>query len=204
MSLFAKRRKTDAIVIHCSATPAGVFFNARNIDVWHRERGWAGNGYHYVILLDGTVEIGRPEDTVGAHVGGHNSTTIGICYIGGIDANDKRKARDTRTPEQIVAMTVLIEGLLKRYPNAKVTGHRDFPGVAKACPCFDAAKWWNEVQTTWQPVTQKDKLVGYIVGPGDTLFAIATRFNTTVATLATLNALDSTNIQVGQVINLPH
>ena len=44
----------------------------------------------------------------------------------------------------------------------------------------------------------------YIVQPGDTLFAVATRFNTTVATLAQLNGIVNANrIFIGQTLALP-
>ena len=43
-------RKIDSIIVHCSATKAGQDFTAADIDRWHRERGFNGIGYHYVIL----------------------------------------------------------------------------------------------------------------------------------------------------------
>ena len=133
-------RQIDYIVIHCSATVKGKNFKAADIDRWHRQRGFNKIGYHYVIDLDGTVEVGRPEDEVGAHVQGHNSRSIGICYIGGLD-NDL-KPLDTRTPEQKAALKKLVMDLLSRYPNAKVVGHYYFS--KKACPCFDVEDWMKK------------------------------------------------------------
>ena len=129
-------RRIDAIVIHCSATPEGKNFRARDIDAWHRQRGFKKIGYHYVIDLDGTIEKGRDESEVGAHVAGYNSHTIGICYIGGL-AKDGKTPKDTRTIQQKESMMRLIMQLLCKYPNADIKGHRDFPKVAKACPSFD-------------------------------------------------------------------
>ena len=77
-------------------------------------------------------------------VKGHNHDSIHISYIGGID--DKGKPKDNRTKEQRKAMAELVNRLAKQFPDAKVLGHRDFPNVAKACPCFDAKKWWEEVK----------------------------------------------------------
>lgn len=138
-------RKIDKLVIHCSATPAGREFTVADITAWHRERGFSTIGYHYVIHLDGRVSLGRPEKQVGAHVAGHNARSIGICYIGGVDANRSTLARDTRTPEQRRAMADLLLDLTKRFPGAEVLGHRDFPKVAKACPSFDVKSWWARV-----------------------------------------------------------
>jgi N-acetylmuramoyl-L-alanine amidase len=133
-------RNITHIVIHCSATPEGKVFTAANIDRWHKAMGWKGIGYHQVVRLDGTIERGRPDDQIGSHVAGHNSRTIGICYIGGTDKDGKPK--DTRTQAQKVSLAKLVREYLAKYPGAKVVGHRDFPGVKKACPSFDVSVWW--------------------------------------------------------------
>jgi N-acetylmuramoyl-L-alanine amidase len=135
-----KRWDTRHLVVHTTATPFGKDFSAKDIDRMHRQRGFASIGYHYLIRLDGTVEPGRPEDQVGAHVAGHNSTSIGISYVGGLGPDGK--PADTRTPAQKKAMERLLLQLKVKYPRAAVLGHRDFPGVKKACPCFDARAWW--------------------------------------------------------------
>lgn len=137
-------RRITHIVIHCSATPEGKVFTAANIDRWHKAMGWNGIGYHKVIRLDGTVEDGRPDEAIGSHVAGHNSRTIGICYIGGVDKDMKPK--DTRTQAQKAALAKLVKSYVAKYPGAKVVGHRDFPGVKKACPSFDVQSWWAAVQ----------------------------------------------------------
>ena len=68
---------------------------------------------------------------------GYNKESIGICYIGGIDKNTLQP-KDTRTPAQKEALKKLLIELKKMYPQAEILGHRDFPNVAKACPCFNA------------------------------------------------------------------
>ena len=128
-------RTITKIILHCSATKEGKNFSAADIDRWHREQGYAMIGYHYVILLDGIVEPGRPLELQGAHTYGHNADSIGICYIGGLDHNGC--PADTRTPEQHRAMTELINKLLQRFPDATVHGHREFAN--KDCPCFEVA-----------------------------------------------------------------
>lgn len=142
-------RDINLIVIHCSATKEGQHVTIEDIAKWHRARGFKRIGYHYVITIDGTVEYGRGLHEVGAHAQGHNANSIGICYVGGLDA--KGKPKDTRTDEQKKALRDLIQGLLCRWPKARVCGHRDLSpdkngnGVVephewlKACPCFDVA-----------------------------------------------------------------
>lgn len=144
-------RRIDTIVVHCSATRPGSGVNAAVIDEWHRQRGWRGIGYHYVVLEDGTVERGRPVELVGAHCRGRNARSIGVCYVGGLDAAGR--PADTRTPAQRKALAALIRELQQRFLIRKVMGHRDVSpdlngnGRAdpeefiKACPCFDVREW---------------------------------------------------------------
>ncbi len=126
-------RQINQIIIHCSATIEGRHFTVDDIDRWHRERGFAKIGYHYVIYLDGSVHPGRAEHQVGAHTLGKNANSIGICYIGGLDLN--RKPKDTRTPAQKKALRELVDRLKRKYPLATIHGHREF--AKKDCPCFD-------------------------------------------------------------------
>lgn len=132
-------RKITEIIIHCSATPEGVDYKAADIDRWHRQKGWLGIGYHYVVDLDGTVETGRAEEQPGAHCYGHNMRSIGVCYIGGTDASGH--PRDTRTEKQRAALYRLCQDLLHRYPEARLHGHNEF--AAKACPGFEVSKEYS-------------------------------------------------------------
>lgn len=129
-------RHINEIIIHCSATPEGRDYTVADIDRWHRQRGFRQIGYHYVIYRDGSIHIGRPIEQIGAHCTGHNTNSIGICYIGGTDARGQPK--DTRTQAQRNALRDLIQQLLDTYTNATIHGHREF--TPKACPCFDVAK----------------------------------------------------------------
>ena len=132
-------RAIDELVVHCSATPAGKPFRAADIDKWHRGQGWDGIGYHYVIPLDGSIEPGRELEKVGSHVKGHNANSIGICLIGGVGADGK--PANTFNQRQFDALELVLHGLRARWPRAQILGHRDFPGVAKACPSFDVRAW---------------------------------------------------------------
>ena len=134
------RRKTNWLVIHCSATRAIMDVGVKEIREWHRAKGWADVGYHFVIRRSGKVEKGRALETVGAHVQGHNADSVGICLVGGLN-DETFKPEDNYTPQQWEALTGLLIALLENYPSAKVLGHRDFPGVQKACPCFNAKTW---------------------------------------------------------------
>lgn len=138
-------RRIDEIIIHCSATPEGKNFKAADIRRWHTAkppvgRGWSDIGYHYVILLDGTVEHGRPVDRIGAHCSGRNENSIGVCLIGGCAA-DGKTSKDTRTEAQKASLLNLVRELQNRYriPSSGIHGHNEFAN--KACPSFDVQAW---------------------------------------------------------------
>lgn len=150
----SKRTITD-IVIHCTATRAWQDYSADDIRRMHKAQGWSDIGYHYVVRLDGTIEEGRDIDITGAHVSGHNANSIGVVYVGGLD--NQGKPKDTRTENQKNALLNLLVDLRKFYPNAKISGHRDFSpdknhdGVIspdeyiKECPCFDAKSEYHNI-----------------------------------------------------------
>ena len=127
-------RKIEKIIIHCTATPAGRDVTVEQVTQWHKARGFRTIGYHYLIGLDGVVHKGRPIEEVGAHCLGQNARSVGVCYVGGIDA-DTLRPLDTRTPAQRASLRRLVAELQARFPGATVHGHREF--AAKACPCFD-------------------------------------------------------------------
>lgn len=133
-------RQINELIWHCTATRPGwektVKDPVKEIDSWHRARGFSGFGYHKLILEDGSVRNGRPESQVGAHVANRNAHTLGYSYAGGLDANDKTKGRDTRTPAQKRTMERLTREAIARYGLIKVSGHGDYAN--KACPCFNA------------------------------------------------------------------
>lgn len=129
-------RHIDTIIIHCTATPEGRDYTVGDIDRWHRQRGWQGIGYHFVIYRDGSVHRGRPIGQAGAHCAGHNAHSIGVCYIGGCAA-DGKTPKDTRTNAQKAALLKLLRQLKDEYPQAQIHGHR-FYNPHKACPSFDA------------------------------------------------------------------
>lgn len=134
-------RKIDEIIVHCTATKAGKHFDVNDVRRWHLQRNFRDIGYHYLILLDGTVQQGRPVAEVGAHCTGQNTCSIGVCYVGGIAASGR--PADTRTPQQRQALRNLLTDLKQQFPKAVIHGHRDFAN--KACPCFNATKEYQNL-----------------------------------------------------------
>ena len=136
------KRRIDEIIVHCSATAEGKHYAVEDIRKWHKAQGWSDIGYHYVVYLDGAIHEGRDVDVSGAHCTNHNSRSIGVCYIGGV-AKDGKTPKDTRTEMQKESLLFLLKELRKKYPNAKIYGHRDF--ARKACPSFDAKTEYKDI-----------------------------------------------------------
>ena len=126
------------LTVHCAATPEGRDVKAATISKWDQEK-FGQISYHWVVELDGTAVRTLRDDQKVAHVGKANSNNIGICYVGGVDKDMKPK--DTRTPAQKRALRTLIRTYQARVPGLIVLGHRNWPGVAKACPSFDVPGW---------------------------------------------------------------
>lgn len=150
----AKRLKY--LVIHCTATPEGREVSAADIKRWHTSappagRGWKQVGYTDLFHLDGTVErlVKNNEDaqvdpweiTNGA--AGYNSISRHIVYAGGVDADNIKKAKDTRTPEQREAMKRYVLDFHRKHPTVKIVGHYQLAN--KACPSFDVSAWLESI-----------------------------------------------------------
>ena len=145
------------LVIHCTATKAGREVSSDEIRRWHTDpvckggRGWKQVGYTDMIHLDGRVErlVRNNEDanvdpweiTNGAS--GYNAISRHIVYVGGVDANDANKAKDTRTPAQKEALKRYVRDFHMRFPQVKIIGHNQV--ASKACPSFDVPKWLKEI-----------------------------------------------------------
>ena len=142
LNLLVNKRTIKELIVHCSATPEGKDYSVDTIRQWHLQRGFSDIGYHYVIYRDGSIHIGRDESIIGAHCTGHNTNSIGVCYIGGC-ASDGKTPKDTRTTEQKQSLVKLLKELKTKYPKASIHGHRDFS--SKACPSFDATKEYSSI-----------------------------------------------------------
>ena len=114
----------------------------KEITDWHvNGNGWSDIGYHWVIRRDGSLEAGRAEETAGAHAKGHNSNSIGVCMVGGM--NEQGGSDCNFTISQYKALAGLINDLKNRYSGCKIIGHRDIS--KKDCPCFDVKATLGEI-----------------------------------------------------------
>ena len=121
------------LVVHCADTPDEDDLSVRDIHAMHLGFGWHGVGYHRVIRRDGTIESGRPDCWIGAHVYGLNEHSLGVCLIG----------RNEFTDAQMAALATVLSQWQTEYPQATICGHCDFESTEKTCPNFDVGAWWS-------------------------------------------------------------
>lgn len=145
------RKTTTLLAVHVTATPPNRDIGTAEIDKMHKAQGWSGIGYHRVVRRNGVREPGRDINTIGAHVAGFNSISIGTVLVGGVDAS--LRPEHNATPEQMAGLEAELRDQLNRFPSAKICGHRDLSpdrnkdGIIspsewlKACPCFDVIPW---------------------------------------------------------------
>lgn len=119
---FKRLVRVNYLVVHHSESGD---VSATTIDQWHKNKGWLGIGYHYVIRKDGSLEQGRPEWAVGAHCLNHNHESLGVCLTGNF-------MREMPTSAQMNTLVVLLSELQGKYPGAKVMPHRALSSTS--CP----------------------------------------------------------------------
>lgn len=155
LSKLSKLNSVKFIAVHCSASsPKSPNIGVKEIDLMHKGRGFACVGYHFVIKRNGEIERGRPINTIGSHIVGYNSVSLGICMVGGLD--ERGQPINNFTPEQFASLKSLLSYLHQMHPAAIIQGHRDFSPDKnhdgkitqsewlKACPCFDVKQWLEQ------------------------------------------------------------
>ena len=157
-------RNIKRIFIHCTAGPQNQSIETIK-NYWKNVRKWKNVGYHYIIKADGEVVQLLDESKSSNGVAGYNSTSINVCYIGGIDG--KGNAIDNRTEAQKASLITLLKDLKKRYPDAEILGHREIWGFDKSkwkkmCPCFPAKAeyaWIGKEEPKVEKVKEEPKPV---------------------------------------------
>ena len=157
----ANNTPPNFLTVHAAATYPSMDIGVKEITQWHLDRNWNTIGYHYVIRRDGTIEQGRPEHIVGAHVGNNNTKNIGICMAGGLKQGTKQP-EDNFTDAQYASLTRLLTELHSRYPNAQIRGHNEFKGYeSRGCPCFRIDLYREWITSAWKSLFLPDDWYSY-------------------------------------------
>lgn len=131
-------REIDTIIVHGTATFVGMDITADTVRHWHvEENGWDDIGYHALIKRDGVVEVGRPDDIVGAHAYGYNKKSLGVAMAGGKGVDCKPEFNYTAA--QMKALEGYCVDKKFKYNIKNIIGHNQVS--SKACPCFNVEAW---------------------------------------------------------------
>ena len=118
-----KRRTTDLIVIHHTASAADI--TVEDIHQMHLGNGWTGAGYHIIMTPDGAAHEGRPVDCTGAHCYEYNSRSVGVNLVGNFEMYPP-------TDAQIETLKEVLRWLKSKYGDIEIGGHYEYNSTA--CP----------------------------------------------------------------------
>ncbi len=113
------RGNTRVIAVRDTLTAPSEDTDATVIDTIHCRQGRFGIGYHFLVILNGDIQLCRDIETCGSHTKNLDDISVAIGVTGGVDEEGNRS--DTRNPEQVEAIADLIEFLKDRYPQAEVS-----------------------------------------------------------------------------------
>lgn len=120
--VLSTRSTINMIVLHHAEASSCT---VQDIHTWHLRQAWCGIGYHYFVNKNGEVFKGRPDNTVGSHARGYNSTSIGICFEGAFN-------KETMSQAQVQSGRELVAYLKEKYNITSVKRHKDL--MATDCP----------------------------------------------------------------------
>lgn len=133
-----KQRNIKYIVVHSTGEVQTQSIQSIK-NHWRNKLGWVNPGYHYIIEANGNTVQLFPLEGISNGVAGYNSVSVHVCYIGG------KYGIDNRTDAQKKSLLIILKELRQKFPKAVIQGHRDFPGVKKYCPSFDAKKEYKDI-----------------------------------------------------------
>lgn len=152
-------REVTEVIIHATETYTDKDIGSIEINNIHKELGYDGIGYHYVIRRDGRLQRGRPVNRVGEHTEGRNRNSIGVVMVGGINVSSGTKdplsylSAQSFTRAQYTTLETLLGAIYKRYHGMQVFGHNDIDDEQQD-PYFDVPDYVGAVFRKYNAVSQ--------------------------------------------------
>jgi len=156
-------RDVSEVIVHWSET----FTNANLTGTELQQlTGAGGNAYHYIIKRDGSVERGQPLNSTGSASPGHNSYSIQVCLVGGVnvasgetDINGNMGAGSiTRT--QFNSLHEIFRVFFIQFPGGQALGHGEFD-ITQLDPGFEVRDYaynsFNKVSLYVDPLSESEK-----------------------------------------------
>ncbi|WP_371500351.1 LysM peptidoglycan-binding domain-containing protein [Kitasatospora sp. NBC_00374] len=215
---YARITSTRGVKIHYegSAVPGGLLGDhgwcaghVRDIQRAHLDdpnEDWIDIAYSFVVCPHGYVHEGRG---LGRRNGANGNSTLNAGHYA-VCAMVGTSGITSPTNEMLGGLVDAIEYCRgEGGVGGEVRGHRD--GYATTCPGDELYGWIQRGAPRpaggggEQPAPQPsgDGAGIYTVQPGDTLSALAGRFETSVTQLITLNGISDPDLQAGQQLQIP-
>lgn len=142
------KRDVTELVIHSSDTYTNQNIGAREINTYHKEEGFDGIQFHYVIRRNGVIERGVPinDKSEASRVNGHEEYAIDICLVGGINAPtgtpnvDNYFSDASYTRAQMESLETFIWSWYNRFPGGVVLGYGDIDNQSEQ-PYFSVMEY---------------------------------------------------------------
>lgn len=142
-------RDITEVVVHWTATYTNQDIGAEEVHEWHKQKGWSGIGYHYIVRRDGRIQRGRPISKQGAHANdnGHNKYSIGIAFAAGYNCPSGTKnpnkfiSADSITPQQMRSFDMFMSAFYDEWPGGQAWGHVDTDNKGKTDPGFSVQEY---------------------------------------------------------------
>jgi N-acetylmuramoyl-L-alanine amidase len=124
-------RNITSMIVHWTETHTNRNIGSEEINQYHLDLGIEGIGYHYVIRRDGSIQRGRPVNLDGDHTPNFNTGSIGVVFVGGINAptgtenSENFISAQSLTRTQVNSFDHLCRAFLNRFDKGYIFGHND-------------------------------------------------------------------------------
>ena len=177
-------RPISEVIVHWSET----FTNANLTGLELQQLTGAGsNAYHYIIKRDGSMERGVLLDEVGTASPGHNTYSIQICLVGGVnvasedDAINGNLGASSITRTQFNTLHQLFRVFFLHFPGGQALGHGEFD-VTQLDPGFEVRDYvynaFNKRSLYIDPLNEPEKTPEEIITSIDNPELLITEKNT--------------------------
>lgn len=154
---FRDTSTVDRIVIHQTDSEDMGDFSPYYTANYHVDNNdWAGIGYHYYIIDDGTIYQTNPDNVISYHASGYNSRSISVVITGLHRCSATDENYEILNDKKYNALIYTLAKLSNRYmlPSSAIIGHTE-TGSPKSCPNLNmdqlradvkkkGYKWWEE------------------------------------------------------------
>jgi len=127
-----KRKRTETIIVHHFGTDDYYHnIDLQKLAAENHFKRYPEYHYHYVILTNGQILKGNPDDVVVWHANNNdvNDTSVAVCLWGNFSKTEPTKA-------QIKSLVALLKKLVRKYKISpeNILGHRDVGDEWTECP----------------------------------------------------------------------